>query len=97
MHDPAGRRLALFAGVLGGPLIVIVGYLISRALPMTLTDARLLVVVTLPVLLALPFLIPPSTRSRAVRFIVGAVIGVAVVVGIVTGGISLLAWMLSDP
>lgn len=97
MADPTDRRLALFVGVLGGPLIVIVGYMISRTLPIIMTDTHLLLLVTLPVLLALPFLVPATTRSRAGYFIIGAVIGVAAVVGIVAGGISLIAWMLSDP
>ncbi len=78
-------------------MLVILGYLIGLEAGLVWDDAMLLALLGLPVLVAVPFLFVRTQRGSALRFMVGAALGLAIMVVVVFGGISLVAGMLSDP
>ncbi|KRF15844.1 hypothetical protein [Nocardioides sp. Soil796] len=97
MSDNASRAMSLEGGALGGPVIVLLGYVIGGRLGIVWSDPLLLALLGLPILVAAPFLLLPRRRADAVRFIVGSLLGIAILVVVVVGGISLVTNMLSDP
>ncbi|MDT5119423.1 MAG: hypothetical protein QOE30_5162 [Mycobacterium sp.] len=84
-----------------GPLLTLIGYLALMQSGATITDTMLVGLVIFPTALvllgaALAALLDLGAR-RWVSIAVGTAAGTAVAVVIVGGGISLIAWMLSDP
>lgn len=76
---------------------MVVAYAVLLRIGVTVTDAWLVGLLLLPLCGAAPFAIVPATRVRALRFMLGSLIGMLVVFGLVLGAGSLVAWMLSDP
>jgi hypothetical protein len=82
------------AGV--GVAMPLLGYLLLMTLHVQVSDLMLAALVAVPVALcALPFVIP-RVRPLAPSLLIGALLGVTVLVVVLVGGISLIAWMLSD-
>ena len=95
--DWTTRGTGVTLGAFGGPLIVGVGYLLGAAIHVRWGEFGLLGLLALPFLLAVPFVIMGQHRRDAIRFMIGAAIGIVIMVVIVGGGISLLGLLLSDP
>ena len=94
-------REPVFVGLPLGPLLTLIGYLALMQSGATITDTMLVGLVIFPTALvllgaALAAVLHLGTR-RWVWIAVGTAAGTAVAVVIVGGGISLIAWMLSDP
>jgi heme/copper-type cytochrome/quinol oxidase subunit 4 len=94
-------RELVFVGLPLGPLLTLIGYLVLMQSGATITDTMLVGLVIFPTALvllgaALATVLHLGAR-RWVSIAVGTAVGTAVAVVIVGGGISLIAWMLSDP
>jgi hypothetical protein len=94
------RRLVIAALPLG-PLLTLVGYLVLMQSSARISDATLLGLVGSPTaLLLVAAALAALLRRNAGRWIslaIGTALGTAATVALVGGGISLIAWMLSDP
>ena len=94
------RRLVIAALPLG-PLLTVVGYLVLMQSGSRISDTMLLGLVCFPTALllcaaALAVLLRRHS-TRWVSLAIGTAAGTAVTALVVGGGISLIAWMLSDP
>jgi hypothetical protein len=82
------------AGV--GAVVPALGYLLLMTMRVRVSDVTLVALLVVPVVFCALLLTIPTTRPRALSLLIGALLGEAVMVGVVIGGISLIAWMLSD-
>lgn len=89
----AGAFLGTATAVVGVPL----GYVLLQSLGIIITDALLGVVVVAPTVLWLAAAIIARFRPWIVRALVGSAVTTVILVAGILGGISLIAWMLSDP
>jgi len=84
-----------------GPLLALGGYAALSRTDVTITDELLIGIVAFPTALLLVVAAIAATLRRDagtwLSMALGATIGTALAVGIVVGGISLIAFMLSDP
>ena len=94
------RRFVIGALPLG-PLLTLVGYLVLMLSSMQISGAMLLALVCFPTaLLLLAAALAALLRRDATRWVslaIGTALGTAVTAVVVGGGISLIAWLLSDP
>jgi hypothetical protein len=94
------RRIAI-ASLSLGPLLMMFGYAATMLSPAGISDPMLLGLVIFPtVLLLLAAALAALLHRDATGWIsmaIGTATGAVVTVIVVGGGISLLAWMLSDP
>jgi hypothetical protein len=93
------RRVDLEGVGLGaavGVVLPALGYLLLMAMRVQVTDAVLVALLVVPVVFCASLLALPPTRPRAPGLLIGVLVGEAVMVGVLLGGISLVAWMLSD-
>jgi hypothetical protein len=96
------RRIA-FASLPLGPLLTMVGYAAMMLSHARITDPMLVGLVTFPTALLLTaaalavLLHRDRDATRWISVAIGTAAGTVVTVVVVVGGISLLAWMLSDP
>ena len=94
------RRWAVTALPLG-PALILVGYVALAKTQAPITDAMLVGLLVYPtVALALGAVVAAGLRRDPTAWVsmaVGATIGTLTLAVVVVGGISTLAWMLSDP
>lgn len=90
---------AFRAGLVLGPLLVLVGYVaVLTRTDLVLDDRGLLVVAAWPAATAaVVALVVPGQRRRAVGAALGSLVGTALVVAVVGGAIWAFASLLSDP
>ncbi|MGV8882145.1 MAG: hypothetical protein ACOH19_08320 [Rhodoglobus sp.] len=89
----AGAFIGAATGVLGVPL----GYVLLQSLGIIITDALLWMCVVAPSVLWLLAAVIGRFRPWIVRAVVGAAIATLALVAGILGGLSLWAWVLSDP
>ena len=82
------------AGV--GVVMPVLGYLLLMIMHVRVSDALLVALLVVPLVLCALLFAVPSVGPRAPGVLIGAMLGEAVLVGVLIGGISLIAWMLSD-
>jgi hypothetical protein len=94
------RRLVIAALPLG-PLVTLVDYLVLMKSDARISDAMLLGLVCIPTaLLLVAAAVAALLRRDATPWIslaIGTALGTAATAVLVGGGISLIAWLLSDP
>ena len=91
------KRAGVFIGAATGVLGVPLGYVLLQSLGVIVTDALLLACAAAPTALWLVAAAIGRFRPWLVRAVVGSAIATILLVGGVLGGISLIAWLLSDP
>lgn len=90
--EPAG--IGLGAGV--GVVVPALGYLLLMITRVQVTDIVLVALLVVPAVFSAVLLTIPTTRPRAPSLLIGVLLGETVMIGVLVGGISLIAWMLSD-
>jgi hypothetical protein len=94
-------RGSIVAGLPLGPLLVVVGYTVLRKSHVTINDLLLWVLVAFPTAVMLvAAVVAAALRLDAIRWFsmaIGAAVGTVFVAALVVGGISAIAWMISDP
>jgi len=91
------KRAGVFIGAATGVLGVPLGYVLLQSPGVIVTDALLLACAAAPTVLWLVAAAIGRFRPWLVRAVVGSAIATILLVGGVFGGISLIAWLLSDP
>jgi hypothetical protein len=84
-----------------GPLLVVLGYAVMLQANTTIADAMLWVLLIWPTTVLLLFATAASVfqldAARWFSLAAGAILGTVSVAVVVIGGISAIAWMISDP
>ncbi len=86
--------IGLGAGI--GVVVPALGYLLLMIMRVQVSDVMLVALLVVPLVFCALLLTIPTTRPRAPSLLIGVLIGEAVMVGVILGGIGLIAWMLSD-
>ena len=89
----AGAFIGAATAVVGVPL----GYVLLQSLGIIVTDGLLAVCVVAPTVLWLAAAVIARFRPWVVRAVIGAAVATVMLVAGILGGISLVAWLLSDP
>ena len=82
------------AGV--GVLVPLLGYVLLMTMHLVVSDVALVALLVVPVAFCALLFAIPAVRPHALGMLAGALIGVAILVGVVLGGVGLVAWLLSD-
>ncbi|WP_127792251.1 hypothetical protein [Agromyces sp. LHK192] len=84
-------------GAVIGAIAPFLGYQAATALLPSVTDLGLILIAIAPTALLLVSAVVPAWRGRAIAIAIGCACGTIVTLAIVLGGISAIAWLLSDP
>ncbi|GEM_PF-5919348 len=91
------RARDVAVGTALGALLPVLVVAILLALPIIVSDALLLLSLTVPLAVAVVACALSRRRPRPLGLVLGSVIGAALLVMLVGGGIGLLGRLLSDP